>query len=414
MPVPPARPEPGSGPTRRGLLAAGGGALALTALTAAPARAAGGGLATDRPVGSLEVVHTFSRARCRPASPSRRPAGSSSTSRSGATTCRFTVAELRDGDAVAYPDLAVQHARAATTTPTAFVSVQSVVVDPADRLWILDTGSPLFQPTEPGGPKLVGVDLDTDRVVQTIVFPPDVALPTTYLNDVRFDLRRGEGRHGVHHRLLGHRPERDHRRRPRDRRGAGGACTTTRRTKAVPPRDFLPVVEGRPLHGARRRTAPPKPARAWAPTASRSPPTASASTTARSPAAACTACPPTRWSTGRSSDAEVAATVVDEGDKGGGVRRSGDRRPGARLRHDVRAQRDPAPPPGRRSYETLVHDPRLLWPDTMSRRRGRAPVLHRQPAAPPGRGTSGGKDLRREAVRRCSARPIDAGPVRLR
>jgi hypothetical protein len=29
----------------------------------------------------------------------------------------------------------------------ALMSVQSVVVDPADRLWILDTGSALFQPT---------------------------------------------------------------------------------------------------------------------------------------------------------------------------------------------------------------------------------------------------------------------------
>ena len=44
----------------------------------------------------------------------------------------------------------------------------------------------------PGGPKLVCVDLTRDEVVQTILFPPDVALPTTYLNDVRFDLRRGE------------------------------------------------------------------------------------------------------------------------------------------------------------------------------------------------------------------------------
>ena len=56
---------------------------------------------------------------------------------------------------------------------------------------ILDTGRPLFQPPQPGGPKLVGVDLASDRVVKTILFPPDVALPTSYLNDVRFDLRRG-------------------------------------------------------------------------------------------------------------------------------------------------------------------------------------------------------------------------------
>jgi sugar lactone lactonase YvrE len=33
--------------------------------------------------------------------------------------------------------------------------------------------------------------MEHDEVVRTILFEPGVALPTTYLNDVRFDLRRG-------------------------------------------------------------------------------------------------------------------------------------------------------------------------------------------------------------------------------
>ena len=37
----------------------------------------------------------------------------------------------------------------------------------------------------------MAIDLATDRVVKTIVLPPSVVLPTTYLNDVRFDLRQG-------------------------------------------------------------------------------------------------------------------------------------------------------------------------------------------------------------------------------
>ena len=44
----------------------------------------------------------------------------------------------------------------------------------------------------PGAAKLVAVDLKTNQVVKTIVLPPDVALPTTYLNDVRFNLRQGK------------------------------------------------------------------------------------------------------------------------------------------------------------------------------------------------------------------------------
>src|SRR5215211_3259149 len=80
-----------------------------------------------------------------------------------------TVTELRDGHAIAYPDERWNRP-SGDDDPEALVSVQSVVVDPADRLWILDPASPMFQPTKPGGPKMVCVDPASDRVVQTIVF----------------------------------------------------------------------------------------------------------------------------------------------------------------------------------------------------------------------------------------------------
>lgn len=72
--------------------------------------------------------------------------------------------------------------------------MQSVVLDALDRLWILDTGRALtaegtLVPATPGGPKLVAVDLSTNEVIDTIVFPPTVAFADSYLNDVRFDLR---------------------------------------------------------------------------------------------------------------------------------------------------------------------------------------------------------------------------------
>ena len=57
---------------------------------------------------------------------------------------------------------------------------------------MLDTGSVNFGNTLQGGPKMVAVDLSTNQVVKKIAFPPSVALPTTYLNDVRFDLKRGK------------------------------------------------------------------------------------------------------------------------------------------------------------------------------------------------------------------------------
>lgn len=103
----------------------------------------------------------------------------------------FTVAELKDGRPVAFPDAEINQF-SADKVADRLVSVQSVVVDPADRLWMLDTGGIEFGPVAAGGPKLVAVDLKTNQVVKTIRFPGDVALATTYLNDVRFDLTRGK------------------------------------------------------------------------------------------------------------------------------------------------------------------------------------------------------------------------------
>ncbi len=103
----------------------------------------------------------------------------------------FTVAELQDGKPVAYPNKDINKAEGDPSQQ--FVSVQSVVVDDQDRLWILDTGSVNMGPHKPNAPKLVCVDLKTDVIEKTIPFKEDVALPTTYLNDIRFDTQRGLG-----------------------------------------------------------------------------------------------------------------------------------------------------------------------------------------------------------------------------
>ena len=157
----------------------------------------------------------------------------------------YSVAEIRNGEAVPYPN-ADFNRHEPDALVASLVSVQSVVVDPIDRLWILDTGSPMFQPTQYGGPKLVCVDLATDRVIKTILFPQDVALPTTYLNDIRFDLRRGsEGMAFITDSADG---------------GANGIIVVDLgsgdswrklhdhpSTKAEPLQTFLPIVEGKPL-----------------------------------------------------------------------------------------------------------------------------------------------------------------------
>ena len=103
---------------------------------------------------------------------------------------KFTVAEVKEGQAVAYPSEPYN-----TYNPVdpsrSLVSVQSVVIDARDRLWLLDTGSTNMGTVIPGAAKLVCVDLQSGQVIKTITFPPTVVFPTSYINDVRFDLTRG-------------------------------------------------------------------------------------------------------------------------------------------------------------------------------------------------------------------------------
>ncbi|KAK4613912.1 hypothetical protein CLAFUW4_09286 [Fulvia fulva] len=91
-----------------------------------------------------------------------------------------------------------------TTPPTGanyqqyIIGSQSIVTDAQNRAWILDTGRALtpngtLVPASFGGPKLIGVDIASGNVLQTIVFPTTVAYADSYLNDVRFDLVHGGG-----------------------------------------------------------------------------------------------------------------------------------------------------------------------------------------------------------------------------
>jgi sugar lactone lactonase YvrE len=362
---------------------------------------------TDQPrdaaIGELETVHTFDSGPM--------PTGVS-VSRSGRIFVNFpkwgddvpfTVGEIRDGEVVPYPDIDWNAPRS-DADPDALVSVQSIVVDPADRLWILDTGSPMFQPTQPGGPKLVCVDLESDSVVRTIQFGPDVALPTTYLNDVRFDLRRNaayitdssdQGPNGLIvvdlHTGAAWRRLHDH-----------------PSTKAVQPPGFLPVVEGAPFM-ERPPEGPPKPVLMGSDGIAIA---ADGSRVYYCPLAS------RRWYSVPAealfdrglSDADVAATVVDEGDKGGGSDGLETDDQGriylTDYEHDAVLRRLPDG-----TFETLVHDPRLLWPDTMSVADGylyvTANQLHRQDKY------QSGKDLRQYPYSLFRV-AIDAGPVNLR
>lgn len=103
----------------------------------------------------------------------------------------ISVAEIRrDGTLRPYPDEAWNAWRNAgnrTLKPSDhFVCVQSVVADGRGNLWVLDPAAPGLEKVVAGGPKLVRIELATDKVAQVIAFGEDVALQGSYLNDVRF------------------------------------------------------------------------------------------------------------------------------------------------------------------------------------------------------------------------------------
>lgn len=139
--------------------------------------------------GKLELVHSLYGAM---------PTGVSVSETGRIFTCfpkwgddvRFTVAEIVEGQLQPYPNLETNVFNPANIAMS-FISVQSVVADGRGTLWVLDTAAPNFSEPMKGGATLVAVDLKTNTIRKVYTFAEDVVLPTTYLNDVRFDFRVG-------------------------------------------------------------------------------------------------------------------------------------------------------------------------------------------------------------------------------
>lgn len=108
-----------------------------------------------------------------------------------------SVAEvLKDGSTRAFPDErwnAWRNARKDELNAREhWVCVQSVVADRQGNVWVLDAAAPGQGSLVPMGPKLVKIDLATNRAVLTVPFDETIAPQGSYLNDVRFS---PDGRH---------------------------------------------------------------------------------------------------------------------------------------------------------------------------------------------------------------------------
>lgn len=100
----------------------------------------------------------------------------------------MSVAEvMRDGTLKPYPDAGWNAWRneKKLSNQDHFVCVQSVTVDPQGFLWVLDPAARGNEFIVDGGPKLVKIDLGTNKVVNIIPFGRDVCPQGSYLNDVQ-------------------------------------------------------------------------------------------------------------------------------------------------------------------------------------------------------------------------------------
>ncbi len=415
---------------------------------------------TDQTVGKLEAVATFNGPMPTGVTVSHSHRIFVNFPRWG-DEVPFTVAEIVGGKAVAYPNAEVNEWPGRSlpnpnafmdeaANQTHFVSVQSVVVDPMNRLWVLDTGAPLLKNVVPGGAKLVCVDLVTNRIVRTILLPPETAGTNSYMNDVRFDLRVGDSGPQDSQTMIGSKPAANPNKpapdpsHPTAERSPGTAEASSgqihgtayitdsssegpnalivvdlatgksfrrlnQHESVVAQSGFLMFAEGQPVY----KTEPGKPAEPVV--------FAADSIAISADGRELYYCPinstrlysvSTETLRDRSkSDAQVAATV----------RVLTGKMPSDGMESDAAGNvylTDPVTDsihrfsPKTGLIETIAHDPRLLWPDTMSLADDgylyvTANQLHRQPTM------HNGKDLRQKPYQLFRIK-VDAQPVRLK
>lgn len=96
------------------------------------------------------------------------------------------VVEWKNGASIAYPDAAWNGWKTGGDPARAFVRVNALRIGPDGALWIVDVGAPgLGNPRLPHGPKIVRVDLASDKVSR--VYDLDGATNAkSFIDDIRF------------------------------------------------------------------------------------------------------------------------------------------------------------------------------------------------------------------------------------
>ena len=104
----------------------------------------------------------------------------------------FALAELIDGKPVPFPNKDYVYP---STKPYKewLVSPHGIYMDKNDVLWVLDDGKRSGQKEIPeGAAKVVGIDIHSKKILQTLVIPKPVLSDDAHYNDLRVDLTHGE------------------------------------------------------------------------------------------------------------------------------------------------------------------------------------------------------------------------------
>jgi sugar lactone lactonase YvrE len=268
----------------------------------------------------------------------------------------YTLAVLENGREVPFPRDGAYQKGNENDPANNLVSLQGLIVDGRDRLWVLDTGTVNMEPVQPFTPKLICFNARTGAKEWEHKFSAREVPPGGYLNDLRIDLTRGaEG--FVYITDSGKSPGivvvdvANHR--------AWRRLTNHPTTKAEP--GFVGFVEGRALY----KDTPDQPPQhvsigsdgiAISPDGKRLYYTPLASRKLYSVSTDALADP-------KRSDRDTANTVVDHGGKGAADGMGEDQSGNVYTTNWEQNAVLRRLPDG--TFETVVADPRLLWPDTI-------------------------------------------------
>jgi Major royal jelly protein len=94
---------------------------------------------------------------------------------------------LPDGSLRPFPGYGWNEHTAQTRQADCFVVVHSIYADPYNRLWVVDDAAPQQTRDESARPKLVVIDLESNKVERVFLLDIEVALRGTVLGHVRAD-----------------------------------------------------------------------------------------------------------------------------------------------------------------------------------------------------------------------------------